>query len=329
MPTAPPTFAERLSTTFWGPLLMDRAADGARALRYLPKLRPEAHGVQVEVGRAYGPRREHRYDIYRPTDATGPLPFAIYIHGGGFQFFDRRSHWAMATEIARRGYVVANLDYRLAPRHRYPAAVQDVALAYAHLADVAASLGAVPGQCLLAGESAGANLALGLAIASCWQRPEAHTRQVWEAPMRPACLLPACGYLQVDSPERHAAHRPLGSVVEARVHAVSRQYLPDHTPPLPEHAFASPLRIVEAAAHTKALPERPFPPTHALVGEVDPVVTDTLRLGAALQQLGVAVEAPVYPGRGHTFHALPFRDDARRAWQAQMDFAARHLPPGT
>lgn len=328
MSTAPPNLAERLSTTFWGPLLMHRAADGARALRYVPGLRPESHGVTVKTGLRYGPRREHRHDVYRPAEATGPLPLAIYIHGGGFQFFDRRSHWAMATEIARRGYVVANLDYRLAPRNRYPAAVEDVALAYAHLAGEAEALGAIAGSCLLAGESAGANLALGLAIASSWQRPESHTRQVWEAPMRPLCLLPACGYLQVDTPERHAAHRPLGTEIEARVHAVSRQYLPDHTPPRPEHAFASPLRLLEAAAEANDTPARPFPPTHALVGEVDPVVTDTLRLGEALRRLGVEVETPIYPGRGHTFHALPFRAEAQAAWQAQMDFAARWRPKG-
>jgi acetyl esterase len=316
---APPTVAERLSSALWGPLLMHNAERIARLLRHAPSLRPESLGVAVETGGRYGPLPEHRFDVYRPVNAGAALPLAIYIHGGGFQFFDRRTHWAMATEIARRGYVVVTIDYRLAPRHRFPAAVQDAALAYRYVADHAEALGADPTRLLLAGESAGANLVLGLAIARCWRHDAPHARDVWDAPMHPTVLLPACGYLQVSDPGRHGRHQRLSRVIDARVHAVSRSYLPAHTPALPSHAFANPLAMVEAAA----APERRFPATYALVGSVDPVVTDTLRLGAALARLDVDHEVAVYPGHGHTFHALTFTEPGRRAWAEQMAFAAR------
>ncbi len=313
--------ALRLSSALWGPLLMHNAERAARLLRHAPGMRPQDQGVAVTSGLRYGPEAWQRYDLYRPSDVSGPLPLVLSIHGGGFQFFDRVTHWPIATEIARHGYVVAQIDYRLAPRHRYPAAVEDVSAAYVHLAARARELGADPTRFALAGESAGANLVLGLAIARCWRRPEAHARAVWDAPMHPSVLLPACGYLQISEPERHERLRPVSAIIGARIHTVSNAYLPDHAQERPDHAFASPLLMLERAG----VPERPFPATMAIVGGDDPVQDDTLRLGPALTRLRVPHEVRVTPGRGHAFHALTFQADARDAWRAQMAFVARHL----
>ncbi len=325
-----PTTLRRFTRQLWGPLLMEPAAGLARAVRYLPRLRPEDRGVDVTPDLAYGPDLWQRYDLYRPREPSGPLPLLMMIHGGGFQFFDRRSHWGVATAFARAGFVVASVEYRLAP-HRFPAPQRDVAAALLHLVRVAADHGADARRTVLAGESAGANLALGLAL--CWTlpRPEPWAAAIAAADFELRAILPACGYLDVTEPGRHEVYwrkrgRPLHPVVASRIPEVSRAHLPDHSPPLPEHALASPLRLLEALAKGEhPSPLRPLPPVHALVGAVDPVLHDTLRLGAALEALGVDHEVPIYADAGHAFHALPWHRQAEPAWRGQRAFLRRVL----
>ena len=63
----------------------------------------------------------HLLDIYRPRDAEGKIPVIIDVHGGGWVYGDKvlYSHYCM--DMARRGFAVVNFNYRLAPRHRFPA----------------------------------------------------------------------------------------------------------------------------------------------------------------------------------------------------------------
>jgi acetyl esterase/lipase len=105
----------------------------SRAGQLHPAARPERHRVEVLRDISYAPSNlaEHRLDIYRPTDRTGPLPIVLYVHGGGFRILSKDTHWLMALAFARRGYVVFNVGYRLAPEHPFPAAVEDVCAAYA------------------------------------------------------------------------------------------------------------------------------------------------------------------------------------------------------
>lgn len=97
---------------------------------------------------------------YAPVEVGGPHPLLVYLHGGGFTYGDLETHDGVCRVICRHGgaHVLA-VDYRLAPEHRFPAAVQDAraALAWAHAN--AAALGADPGRVGVAGDSAGGNLA--------------------------------------------------------------------------------------------------------------------------------------------------------------------------
>src|SRR5262245_34612318 len=65
-------------------------------------------------------------DMVRPKNATGPLPAVLLVHGGGFRAGRRESYLPVAIKLAERGYVAATASYRLAPRHQFPAAVEDV-----------------------------------------------------------------------------------------------------------------------------------------------------------------------------------------------------------
>src|SRR5262249_8451053 len=154
-------------------------------------------------------RDHHRLDVYRPLRErrSAPWPVVLYVHGGGFRILSKDTHWMMGLAFARNGYLVFNINYRLAPRHPFPAALSDAADAYAGVARNAASFGGDLSRLVVAGESAGANLAAALAVAACYRRSEPWSRTVWDTGLVPRAALPACGILQVSDTERFSRRR--------------------------------------------------------------------------------------------------------------------------
>jgi acetyl esterase/lipase len=67
-----------------------------------------------------------KLNIARPKDATGPLPCIVFIHGGGWTAGNKDGHNAQIQEVAKKGYVSATVGYRFAPKHRFPAQIEDV-----------------------------------------------------------------------------------------------------------------------------------------------------------------------------------------------------------
>ena len=144
-------------------------------------------------------------DVYRPRSLSGPLPAVLYIHGGGFSMLSKDTHWLMAMMFARRGYVVFNVNYRLAPQWPYPAAIEDVCSAFTWVTQHAARYGADTDRLVIAGESAGGNLSLAVALATCFRRSESWARAVFETGIVPRAVLPACPLLEVSSVDRYDA----------------------------------------------------------------------------------------------------------------------------
>jgi acetyl esterase len=101
--------------------------------------------------------------MYRP--ATGDLPMALFLHGGGWTLNDLDTHDRLCRRIARRsGWLVASLDYRRAPEHKHPAALEDAQLAYRWLLDNATRIGGDPSTLALVGESSGGTTAACLTL---------------------------------------------------------------------------------------------------------------------------------------------------------------------
>lgn len=93
--------------------------------------------------------------LFRP--ASGVLPVALFLHGGGWTLNDLDTHDRLCRRIAQRsGWLLASLDYRRAPEYKHPAALEDALVAYRWLLDNAERLGGDPSGVALVGESSGA-----------------------------------------------------------------------------------------------------------------------------------------------------------------------------
>jgi acetyl esterase len=290
------------------------AANGAK---WLPIAHPRLHGVEVERNIAYADdgRVEHTLDLYRPRGATGPLPVVLYIHGGGFRFLSKDTHWVFGLVFARRGYMVASINYRLAPEHRFPAAIEDACAAWTWLAKNAERLGGDPNRMFIAGESAGANLATSITLASTYERPEPFARKVFDAGVVPTGVIPACGLFQVSDPERFKL-RPNGYFWD-RIAEVTDAYL--HGAQL-DHELALDLADPVVALERGDKPHRPLPPFFIPGGGWDVLKADSLRLAEALRRLGGRAEARIYPRGPHAFHAFVFTPSALRCWRDTFEF---------
>ena len=97
--------------------------------------------------------------LYRSA-ATGILPVLVFFHGGGWVVGNIESHDTVCRHLANRAdCAVVSVDYRLAPEHKFPAAVDDCFAATEWVAGNAAALGIDPGRLAVGGDSAGGNLA--------------------------------------------------------------------------------------------------------------------------------------------------------------------------
>jgi acetyl esterase len=118
--------------------------------------------ASVEGRRIEGPGGPLALRIYSPADpAAAPVPLLLYLHGGGFVIGDLETHDAVCRTLCHEsGMKVVAVDYRLAPEHPFPAAPDDAEAALRWLGAHATELGGDPRRIAVAGDSAGAQLAL-------------------------------------------------------------------------------------------------------------------------------------------------------------------------
>jgi acetyl esterase len=296
-----------------------------------PAARPSRHGVEVERDLAYATDFPawQKLDLYRPVTRPRPWPVVFYVHGGAFHLLSKDTHWLMGLVFARFGYLVVNISYRLAPRHPYPAAIEDTCAAYRWLAKHIVELGGDPNRVAVAGESAGGNLISALTLAMTQRRPEPWARETFECGLQPRAALPFCALLEVTNPGRFSERRPLPKWLDGMIRDASASYLHGHPRTASDTtALADPLRLFEdlgrGRGHELA---RPLPPFFAPVGTRDPLLDDTRRLEKALGALNVPCEARYYPGGIHAFHAMLWDPAARRCWRDALAFLDRSMRP--
>jgi len=115
----------------------------------------------LHEGVALGPAL--RADIMVPAGMP-PFPAVLYLHGGGWAFGSALSFRKVGMTLAANGFLAVMLDYRLAPEHPFPAALDDVAAAFDWIGANAARYGGAGDTVAIGGDSAGANLALAAAL---------------------------------------------------------------------------------------------------------------------------------------------------------------------
>lgn len=326
---------------FLGAAVIDGFFNGfSRVARLHPQARPHRHAVEHlrDIRYAPGPLREHLLDIYRPAHPTTgkhagappafrryrgpPWPMVFYVHGGGFRILSKDTHWVMGLGFARRGFIVFNVSYRLAPKHRYPCAIEDVCRAFTWVMENAERYGADPERVVLAGESAGANLVTSLAVALAYEREEPFARAAYATGVVPKAVVPACGVFQVSDIGRLKRRKPgMSSFIADRLGEVESAYLGPE-PAACSRDLADPLLVFERGDP----PSRPIPPFFLPVGTRDPLLPDTRRLATALRAMGVEAAPAYYPGEVHAFHALVMRASAQRCWRDTFEFLDKHVP---
>jgi acetyl esterase/lipase len=140
------------------------ALGGCSVLSLFATFTPRDPARRLGEGVAYGDGPRHTLDVYAPQQGAGPWPTVLFFYGGGWNSGARGEYGWAAQAIASRGFVVMVPDYRLVPQVIYPGFLEDCAQAVRWAQDHAAPYGGDPERILLAGHSAGAYMALQLAL---------------------------------------------------------------------------------------------------------------------------------------------------------------------
>jgi acetyl esterase len=209
-----------------------------------------------------------RMRLYRPV--AGILPLALFLHGGGWTLNDLDTHDRLCRRIARRsGWLVASLNYRRAPEHRHPAALEDAHVAYRWLLDNAERIEGDPSRLALVGESSGGTTATCLTLLLRDLGAQLPVSQIIAYPLTDMC-------------DRWPSYRERGNGYTLDSEFVRwslRNYLPAG------YDAADPYLFPLAARDLGGLP-----PTLLLTAEFDPLRDEGIAYAQRLEGAGVAVE---------------------------------------
>lgn len=220
--------------------------------------------------------------VYTP-DGAGPFPVIVYFHGGGWVIGDKQVYDGGARGLAKQANaVVVSVDYRLAPENKFPAAWDDSLAAYKWVLANAASIKGDPKKLAVAGESAGGNLAVATAIA-------ARDAGI-QAPLHVLAVYPvAQTSLTTESYMEHAMAKPLNKAMI--------EWFVDKLTTSPANLKDPRLALVDAKLQG-------LPPVTLINAQIDPLLSDGVKLEAALKAAGVPVERKTYDGVAHEFFGM-------------------------
>ncbi|MCO6058271.1 alpha/beta hydrolase [Pseudomonas sp. MOB-449] len=221
--------------------------------------------------------------LYRPEDSDR-LPLLVFFHGGGFVIGNLDTHDNLCRSLARlSGAVVVSVAYRLAPESRFPAAPHDCYRATCDLVERARELGFDASRLALAGDSAGANLAIAVSrLAQIRKGP----RIAYQCLFYPATDARCNSASQAEFADGYFLTRE-------QMRWFWNQYLP--RPDLIDDALASPLRAEDLAGQ---------PPTTLLSAEYDPLRDEGEAFARRLQQAGVKTRLERCEGMIHGFVSM-------------------------
>jgi acetyl esterase len=259
-------------------------------VRDLAAPRPDGGAIPLRLYRGAG------------TAASANLPVLVYFHGGGWVIGDIESHDSLCRHLANATRcAVVSVDYRLAPEHKFPAAVEDCFAATAWVAGQGAALGVDPARLAVGGDSAGGNLA---AVTSLLARDRGGPRISYQLLIYPA-VDAAMDHPSIDRfAEGHLLTR-------ATMEWFYAQYL--RAPEDIDDWRASPLRAPDLSR---------LPPAFIITGGYDPLCDEGDAYARRLERCGVPVRLRHYPDQIHGFCAM---GKIIKAAHAALDEAAAAL----
>jgi len=253
--------------------------------------------ARVEERMVPGPAGGICLRLYWPN-AAAPAPVIVYYHGGGHVIGSLDTHDLIARNLcAGTEALVASVDYRMGPEHKFPAAVDDSVAALKWVHAHANELGADPDRIGVHGDSAGANLAAVVALMA---------RDAGTPNLRLQSLVyPVADYgLTGDSYEKFA--EGYGLLTRQAMVWFRNHYL--RSPRDAEDWRASPIRMATLAGVAPAI---------VVTAECDVLHDDGERYAEALRRAGVPIEYKEYSGMIHAFFGMvPVVDDAMNAQRA-------------
>lgn len=176
--------------------------------------RPTYPGVDIRRDLPYGPHRRNRADLYLPADRVD-APIVIQVHGGGWVSGNKTQQGQpLLSHFTRAGWIGVAINYRMAPRHRLPAAVHDVKQTIAWVRAHAEEWGGDADRILLTGGSAGGHL-----TALCALTADDHTLQPGfeEADCSVAAAAPMYGVFDLTDRNGHRGRKAMTPFLERMV----------------------------------------------------------------------------------------------------------------
>lgn len=278
-----------------------RATFRAKALAERAAPEPVAEVTDLTVT---GPDGDIAVRRYHPG-GDEPMPVVVYFHGGGWTIGDLDTHDAQARQLANgAGALVLSVDYRLAPEHPYPAALQDAVAAVRWAAEQAATTGGDASPLAVAGDSSGGNLAAAVAL---WARDHGGP------PIAAQCLIYPVVNVEDDS-DSWAAHGEGYALDAASMAWFNANYVPD--PAQRAHPYASPLLAHDLTG---------LPPAVVAVAGCDILHDQGEAYADRLEAAGVVVRRLCHPSLPHSFFRYGHLSAAAREANAALCRALRDL----
>ncbi|MGE7932662.1 alpha/beta hydrolase [Viridibacillus arvi] len=250
--------------------------------------------------------------IYEPVEENlDKLPAMLWIHGGGYVM----GHPDMDDVLCERFVqtakcVVVSVDYRLAPEHQYPAAIEDCYAGLVWMTNEADSLGIDVNRVAIAGASGGGGLTAALAIMA---RDKGGPSIIFQMPLYPMLDNRNITLSSYEITEDHATWNRANNSTAWSMY-LGKEYDSNELSP-----YAVPSRADNLAG---------LPPTYTCVGQLDLFRDETNEYVTRLALAGVDVEFHLYPGCFHCFEVfVPEAEVSQRASQNYLDAMARALHP--
>jgi acetyl esterase len=247
--------------------------------------------ARVEDRRIPGPAGEIPVRIYTP-EGQGPLPVLVFFHGGGWVIGNLETHDDICRVLARAvPALVVSVDYRLAPEHPFPAAVEDSYAALGWVAENAAAIGGDPARLAVGGDSAGGNLA---AVVSLLARDRGGPRIAHQLLIYPVTDM-------------------RGDSVSMRENGTGYFLTHDLMTWFSNHYVSAQERLLPHASPLLAPDLAGLPPATVITAEFDPLRDEGESYAARLREFGVPAEHTRYDGMIHGFFTMLMFRQAQEA----------------